>query len=227
MDASSAGLYKTDLGVSIHDVPEAIRRCWASLWEEQVFSYLNRNRAMDRAPAMAVVIQPMIAARVSGVAFSRHPVSTRDDVLINAVPGLGESLVSGRSVPDEYVVSRPETGCAGKVLERRLARRSSMAILGASGLVAAQLTEAESVRPSLMDQEIMVLASVVSEVERVLGQPVDVEWVFDQDDLWILQARPASSQGDAADAPNRRYQWSRANFKETLPEVPSPLSLSF
>ncbi len=224
---SGAGLYKTELGVAFHDIPRAIRDCWASLWEERVVSYLNRDWEMDPAPAMAVIVQPMIAARVSGVAFSRHPVTGDDETLINAVPGLAELLVSGRVEPDEYVVSRRRSDITAKVLSRRVARKSSVMNLSSTGPVIEHLPEAAGRCVSLTDREAVMLACAVQEVERALGQPVDVEWAFDQDSVWLLQARPASSRSDADYVRNSRCEWSRANFKETLPELPSPLGLSF
>jgi pyruvate,water dikinase len=227
VDGSAAGLYKTELGVCFNDVPQVIQRCWTSLWEERVVSYFSRNRAMDQAPAMAVIIQRMIAARVSGVAFSRHPVSGRDETLINAVPGLAEPLVSGLIEPDEYVVSCRGTGIVGEVLSRRVAWKSSMMSLRPSGPVVEQLTEAAGRCSSLTDMEAVRLACTVQEVERTIGQPVDVEWAFDQDNLWLLQARPACKGRETGHLTNSKCEWSRANFKETLPELPSPLGLSF
>ncbi|MEX5217982.1 MAG: PEP-utilizing enzyme [Nitrospira sp.] len=226
-EASGAGLYKTDLGVAVHDIPRAIRDCWTSLWEERVVSYLNRVGAMDPAPAMAVIVQPMIAARVSGVAFSRHPVTGDDQTLINAVPGLAAPLVSGRVEPDEYAVSRQESGLAATVLSRRVVRKSSVMNLSSTGPVIEELPEAVGRCASLTDREAVMLACAVQEVERALGQPVDVEWAIDQDSVWLLQARPASSRSDEDGLRNSQCEWSRANLKETLPELPSPLGLSF
>ena len=74
-EASGAGLYRTELGVGLSDIPRAITRCWASLWEEGVFAYLSAKGWTQETAAMAVIIQPMIDARVSGVAFSRHPLT--------------------------------------------------------------------------------------------------------------------------------------------------------
>ena len=194
VEGSGAGLYKTELGVAFHDIPRAIRECWASLWEERVISYLSRHQAMDPAPAMAVIVQLMVAARVSGVAFSRHPVTGGDETLINAVPGLAEPLVSGRVEPDEYVVSRRGPDIAAEVLLRRVARKSSVMNLSSTGPVVEPLPEAAGRCASLTDKEAVMLACAVREVERVMRQPVDVEWAFDQNSVWLLQTRPASSR---------------------------------
>lgn len=87
--ASAAGLYSTFLGLTTVDVLQAIRNCWASLWEERVLQYLLRVDDDPPCPSMAVVIQPMVHAVAAGVAYSIHPVTGRtSQVFINAVPGL-------------------------------------------------------------------------------------------------------------------------------------------
>ena len=227
-DASGAGLYQTELGVGLAAIPPAITRCWASLWEERVFAYLNVRGSMPEAPAMAVVIQPMIDARVSGVAFSRHPLTGRsDEILINAVPGLGEPLVSGRIAPDEYVVRLGGDGRSREVSVCRVAEKPFMMKLTPNGTVLDRVGEPERSRRSLTDSEAVGLGFTVQEVEQAVGRPIDLEWAMDQDDLWILQARPASTRDGADRLATQQCDWSRANFKETLPEIPSPLGLSF
>jgi rifampicin phosphotransferase len=227
-DASGAGLYRTELGVGQADIPAAVRRCWESLWDERVFNYYAAKSASEPAPAMAVIIQPMVAARVSGVAFSRHPVTGRaDEVLINAVPGLAAPLVSGRMTPDEYVVRLGASGRPGYVSDCQVVYKPYMMRLTPGGTVLDQLAEEEALRPSLTDDEAVQLAASVQEIEKAFGVPVDVEWAFDQDQMWFLQARPISGRAGGQRLTNQLCDWSRANFKETLPEVPSPLGLSY
>jgi phosphohistidine swiveling domain-containing protein len=224
-DFTFGGLYRTVLGVPLTAVPAAIVKCWASLWTDSAFVYLGRAIKRREAPSMAVILQPVLAARAAGVAYSRHPISGQPDcVVINAVLGVGEPLVAGLAPPDHYVIAL-EPGAERmsmliqerQVVEKKTARRVTRA-----GLTDQPVPEADWKTPALHDPEVLALASLVKEVERAEGRPVDVEWAVTDRQLWLLQARAIPPTGELGSV-----CWSRANFKETLPELPSPLALSY
>lgn len=105
--ASFAGQHETVLGV-VGEGPllAAVRRCWASLWNEQALAY-RHSRGIEAEPAMAVVVQRMVDAAQAGVAFTLDPASGRRDVVVvEAVAGSGERLVGGQAAPRRYVVRR-------------------------------------------------------------------------------------------------------------------------
>lgn len=225
--ASAAGLYRTHLGLTLAEVQQAIKDLWASLWEIRVVSYLARQ-SQGMAPRMAVVIQPMIDAQAAGVAYSIHPVTRRrSQVMINAVPGLAVPLVDGTVTPDQYVVEVSTEGKPSRIRTSLLARKADCLLISNTALRRASLDEDAQRRSSLTDTQLFSLAGTAKEIERVLGQPADVEWAFDSRQLWILQARPITTIQPPADLTNDDCEWSRTNFKETLPELPSLLSLSF
>ena len=109
--ASFAGQQDTYLGIEGGDaLLDAIRRCWASLWNERAVAYRAANGIDDGSVALAVVVQRMVDARAAGVLFTADPITGRRDTsVIDAIPGLGEALVSGAVVPDHFVAD-PETG---------------------------------------------------------------------------------------------------------------------
>lgn len=103
-ELSFAGQHDTFLDVAADDVPEAVKRCWASLWTARAIEYRARNGIAD--PVLAVVVQRMVPAEVSGVLFTANPVTgSRAETVVNAAPGLGEALVGGTITPDSYVVA--------------------------------------------------------------------------------------------------------------------------
>jgi phosphoenolpyruvate synthase/pyruvate phosphate dikinase len=104
-DASSyAGLYETYLNVPVEGLGEAVRRCFAAVTAERVSAYHRRHG--DGTPGMAVLVQAMVEPMAAGVAFSVHPVSgDPDQALVTAVPGLGDRLVSGEAVGEEWTVT--------------------------------------------------------------------------------------------------------------------------
>lgn len=202
--ATGAGIYTSALGVPSDRLAAGILECWASLWTATSLAYHERMRD-SRPPEMAVVLQPMLAPQSAGVAYSRDPVTARPDVVvINAVPGLAEPLVSGQAVPDHLVI---KTGPAPQIVERRLAYPGAA--------------------PALADADALRLTDQTRAIEQRLGHPVDVEWALADGTLWFLQARAIPPLRATPTLTEPICVWSRANFKETLPELPSPLGLSF
>ena len=224
-DATFGGIYRTVLGVSRGSIAAAILDCWASQWTAVAFAYRERVPKPRAAPAMAVILQPLLVPRAAGVAYSRHPISGRaDQVMINAVFGLAEPLVSGLVRPDQYVVEIGSDPASLKLIHRDIAEKTKVRVAMPWGLTDQPLPERDQKRSVLEEREVIALARLVKEVECAVGKPVDVEWVDDTQGLWLLQARPIPKREAFPDS--TAIVWSRANFKETLPELPSPLGLS-
>ncbi len=224
---SFAGLYRTHLGVALSDIDAALKDIWVSLWEEQVVSYAV-HQSPQIAPRMAVVIQPMVDAQSAGVAYSIHPVTGQpNEVMINAVPGLAAPLVDGTVKPDQYVVHMSDEGHPIRIRRRILASKSQRLLVSDQGLHTDQLDEHTQSQSTLTDSQLLSLARTTKQVEKVFGRPVDLEWAFDAHQLWLVQARPITSVQPSPGLTNDDCEWSRTNFKETLPELPSLLSLSF
>jgi len=185
-DASFAGLHETELGRGVDEVEAAIRRCWLSLWSPAAVSYRARRGLAFDGIAMAVVVQALIPADASAVVFTRHPVTGRDDVLINAIRGLGEPLVSGAATPETIVVARS----GGTIIERapgdngrRLFVRDGCPVEMADPSTDAVLT----------DPEAMELARIALDVEASHGRPVDLEAARHGRRWILLQARPITT----------------------------------
>ena len=226
--ASFAGLYHTHLGVSLSQVDAAIKDLWASLWQERVVQYLLQRGGNQAIPAMAVVIQPMLDAQVSGVAYSIHPVTGRPfHVSVNAVPGLAVPLVDGQVTPDQYVVEIGADQRPVRVRRRTIAPKSQRLVVTEGGLRTEAIPESMRHSSSLSDEQLFELGRTAKKIEQVFRHPVDLEWAVDADGLWILQARPITGIRPASELTDDDCEWSRANFKETMPELPSPLGLSF
>jgi pyruvate,water dikinase len=169
--SSYAGMHDTELGVGGDEVEAAVRRCWASLWSERAVEYrLMRNLPLH-GEAMAVVVQALVPARAAAVVFTRHPVTGRtDQVLVDAVLGLGEAIVSGDVTPDSYLVNK----VGRTVLERS---RGSRAADGAA----------------LSDRELQDLVTLSLAIEERYGTPVDIEAAHAGGRWYILQARPITT----------------------------------
>ena len=183
---SFAGLYETVLDVQGQAaVASALRRCWASLFGERVLAYCLRRKVDVRGMGLAVILQRLVDAEKSGVLFTVDPVSGRDkEMVIEAVFGLGEALVSGRLTPDRYTwdwYSRRETA-----------------------------REVSQPHPVLTPAEVAELAELGLRAQRLYGHPVDIEWAQVAGQLALLQCRPITTLRCAA-LPGER---TTADFKD-------------
>jgi phosphohistidine swiveling domain-containing protein len=161
--ASFAGQYETILNVrGLEALEAAVLRCWASAFNERILAYRDAHGQL--ASGMALLIQPMVPAQVAGVAFSANPVTgDRDEVVINAVRGLGERLVSGEASPDEWLVKNGQVKC----------QRAPQGAITAG--------------------RARDIAAMARQVEAHFGAPQDVEWAMADDQLYLLQARPITT----------------------------------
>ena len=160
-EASFAGQQDTYLGVQGEDaVIEAIRKCWASLWNDRAVSYRSTHGVSASGLALAVVVQRLVRARAAGVLFTADPLTgQRRRAVVDAVRGLGERLVSGAANPDHFVVDAR----SGEILERR--------------------------GDAIDDARLVELARVGERIEEHFARPQDIEWAVDGERLWIVQSR--------------------------------------
>ncbi|TDE50179.1 phosphoenolpyruvate synthase [Nonomuraea mesophila] len=198
--ASFAGQQDTFLNVVGADaVVEAVRRCWASLWTDRAVAYRESNGIDHAAVRLAVVVQTMVDARVSGVMFTANPVTgRRREAVIDAAPGLGEAVVSGAVNPDRFIVH------GGEILERRPGdKRLAIRALPGGGTERVEATgDAPGEELCLTDAEVLALAELGTRVEDHYGAPQDTEWAVDHDGrLWLTQARPITTLYPLPDAP--------------------------
>ncbi|HUQ54024.1 PEP/pyruvate-binding domain-containing protein [Lentzea sp.] len=196
--ASFAGQQDTFLNVvGEAEVVAAVRRCWASLWTDRAVSYRETNGIDHTTTYLAVVVQRMVQSAVSGVMFTANPVTgKRDQVVIDASPGLGEAVVSGAVNPDHFVVDGSE------IAEKRLGDKRFV-IRSLSGGGTEHVEVGENDDPCLTDGQIHALADLGREVQRHYGAPQDIEWAIDPDgDLRLTQARPITTLFPLPDNPD-------------------------
>ena len=196
--ASFAGQQDTFLNVVGEDaVVDAVRRCWASLWTDRAVSYRDTNGIDHTTTYLAVVVQRMVQSAVSGVMFTANPVTgTRDQIVIDASPGLGEAVVSGAVNPDHFVVD------GGEIIEKRLGDKKFV-IRSLPGGGTEHVEVGESDEQCLTDGQIHALAVLGRKVQQHYGSPQDTEWAIDDDgDLHLTQSRPITTLFPLPDNPD-------------------------
>lgn len=185
-DASFAGQQETYLNVrGEEELTEAVKRCYASLWGDRAVSYRREKGYEDENVALAVVIQKMVESETAGVVFTINPASgKKEEMLINASYGLGESVVSGVVSPDELVCDR-----LGNVIKCQIGAKETQVVYGEKQTVTVPVAEGKRSRLSLSDEQIRKLTETAAEIERHYHKPMDIEWAFVDQKLYILQAR--------------------------------------
>lgn len=187
-EAAWAGQLDTFLNCNRENLLQHIEKCWQSAGSARAQAYAEQK--MIPITSVAVIVQEMIQSEVSGVAFSVHPVSGDNrQIVIEAGWGLGEAVVSGHITPDTYIVDKK----TGQPIEKHVAQQEKMLVRSAAGETAWRTIEARGNTQKLSDEQISELARVVAKLEAFFTFPVDVEWAFSNNKLYILQSRPITT----------------------------------
>jgi pyruvate, water dikinase len=191
--ASFAGMNATFTNVSGRDaLLERIVECWASLFGARSLTY-RVSQGITEEPAIAVVVQEMVAAERAGVAFTVDPASGDPNrMVIEGALGLGEVVVSGAVEPDTYIVAKD----GPRLLEARIGSQSFMIVRGEDGKdEQIALQPNDTTRRVLDDDQVLELARLVIAVEDHYGTPQDIEWCFAGGALYLVQSRPITTLG--------------------------------
>jgi len=212
--ASFAGLQDTYLAVrGPAAVLDAVRRCWASLYNDESVAYRRRLRLPEDGLAMGVVVQRMLRPRAAGVMFTRSPVTgDRSVVAIEGTWGLGSALVAGEVTPDCFTVSKVTGEITGRRIGAKLRFHSFRP--NEPGISSSAMPVSLRGRPCLTDDEARALAAVGRRVEEHYGVPQDIEWALLGDDpacpplhgdpadrIRLLQSRPETVWAAREQAP--------------------------
>jgi pyruvate,water dikinase len=180
LGSSFAGQFESYLGLQCEEeLVTAVRSCWAALWSTRVLRYMATRDTSPADTAMAVLVQPLVSARVSGGGLSR---TADGNMVLNAAWGLGSALAQGEVVPDRFVLSRDGT------LRETMAARTLHRIGCAHGT--RRVPRRRTAEPCLNAVQAEVLGRLLRQVEDILGFPVEIEWAQDDAGFKLLQARP-------------------------------------
>ena len=193
-EASFAGQQDTFLHVSGDDeVIEYIRKCWASLFEARAIFYREENNFEHSKVYIAVVVQKMANADKAGVMFTVNPSTGEEIALIEGSWGLGESVVSGDVTPDNYQVDKKNN----EIVNVTISDKKVMYTNDENGTsVKVEVPEDKRKERVLSDEELIELTEMGKTVQAHYGEPMDTEWAFEKDMLFLLQARPITTLGD-------------------------------
>lgn len=189
-DASWAGQFESFLNVTRDGVIDSVSECWKSVCSATVNDYAA-GKSVDRNDlAIAVVVQKMASSEVSGVAFSVNPISKdKDEIMIEAIYGLGELLVQGMIIPDNYSVQKTDL----EIMDKKIPRKNKMLVYRNGGNAEADVPADLSGAACLDDDQIARLSRLVIDIEKYYQGPQDIEWALEKGELFILQSRPITT----------------------------------
>ncbi|MCL4418798.1 phosphoenolpyruvate synthase [Patescibacteria group bacterium] len=202
--ASFAGEQETYLNIrGKKDLLNAVKKCFASLFTDRAISYRHDKGFDHFKVALSVGVQKMVRSDLSssGVAFTLDPETGFEGVIVvNATYGLGELIVQGQVIPDEWIIFKEglKKGYAS-IISRKLGEKNKRIIYsGKKGTKFVSVSENERDIPALTDKEVLLLANWCLMIENHFSkkykklQPMDIEWAKDgkTNELFIVQARP-------------------------------------
>jgi phosphoenolpyruvate synthase/pyruvate phosphate dikinase len=191
-DISFAGQAESYLCLmDVSDILESVKKVWQSAFSERAVIYLKTKDIPLKQVKMAVVIQEMIPANISGVMFTANVVnSSIDEMLINSTWGLGDSLVSGKIVPDTYILTKNPLS----VIEKNLGEKKVTSQFERNQPTLVATPEHKRTEYTLDDQTLFDIAEIGMKIESGMESPQDIEWCIRPDGgLAILQSRPITT----------------------------------
>lgn len=189
--ASFAGQHETYLNIVGADaILQAVNRCWESARSKRALEYRRQQGLSAERPQIAVLVQQLVPADVSAVVFSANPISgNRDEVVINASWGLGESIVGGTVTPDTFIVRKSDLA----VIQRMIADKQRMTVAAPRGTHEVDMPRFLRNEVSLNDEQVIEMAKLALTLETTMEYPVDVECAYAGDELYLLQCRPITT----------------------------------
>jgi len=177
---SFAGQHDTFLNIHTEEgFVTSVLKCFSSVYIARAIQYRAKN-GIEKV-SIAVVVQLMVKSDSSGVMFTSNPITgNREEVVIEAIKGLGEALVSGMVEPDTFIVSK------GKIMERNVRTQKKAIVYADDGTKEIEISEDSQ---KISDEMVLKTASIGKEIEEKYGSPQDIEWGVQDGEFYILQSR--------------------------------------
>lgn len=191
--ASFAGQHGTFFVADAPTLIERVRHCWASLYSDRATAYRVRAGIAHDSVAMGVIVQALVPAVAAGVAFTANPVDGSEGIYIEGCLGLGEMLVSGKVTPDVFIFDREDLALRGCTPG---SKHVQLVVDGVGAVAAVSVAEELASTLAIEAADAREVAKLALRAEEILGEPVDVEWAFDGQKFWMLQARPITGMVD-------------------------------
>ncbi|MCU0642486.1 MAG: PEP-utilizing enzyme, partial [archaeon] len=194
-EASFAGQQESFLNVKGKaQLIQKVKECMASLFTSRATYYREKKGFGQEKAQLAVVVMKMVDSDKSGVMFSRSPVGDENTIMIEAVWGLGEGIVSGRIKPDSYIIDRNLDNF--KIIDQKISEKKVAIVRAGSGEnQIVKLTPERAKQQVLDNHELKMLAGYAERLEEHYKKPQDIEFAIEGKEILIVQSRPITTLG--------------------------------
>jgi len=204
--ASFAGQQATFLNIKgIANLLQKTKECWASLYTARAIFYREENKIEHDKVSISVIVQKMVASKVSGVMFSIDPVTNdKERIIIEAVWGLGETIVQGSVVPDTYAVQKDTFQILSKEISDQQVQLTRVGKKTMEAKVPKKLRDIQKIS----NDDIVTLAHIADKLQQHYYHPQDIEWAKEGKKLYIVQTRPVTTIDET-----RKKNMKKGDFK--------------
>ncbi len=222
-EASFAGLHESYVNIrGAERILVHIRLVWASLWSDAALLYRDELGLLSNKSNMAVLVQEIVDGDRSGVIFGINP-NNKDQSVIESVYGLNAGLVDGTVEPDRWILDRK----TGRLLDHLEPERKWRLVAADEGAELETLPENLRRTSPLAGDDLDRLFRLANQAEALFGSPQDIEWTFQKNNLYLLQARPITA-GAGESSPDDRSWYlslkrSLGNLKTLREKIESQL----
>lgn len=219
---SYAGQFETFLYVQKKEIANKIKKIWISSFSEHIMEYRKKGNLYRKINVPAVIIQEMINSEKSGVAFSVNPISyNEEEIVISVVLGLGTSIVDGDENGDLYIVNKKTQFLKKEIKEKGLKQSFDFENKKIK-------KEKISIQNEILNKmELEKLINEIKKIEEYYKFPQDIEWAYENNNLYILQSRPITTLKESNENEINSIIWDNSNIIESYPEITLPLTFSF
>ena len=190
--ASFAGQQESYLNIKGNKaLLESIKKCWASLFTARAIYYRTRKQFKHEMSFIAVVVQKMVNSEKSGVTFTINPITNNEnEIVVEAVFGLGEGIVSGTIEPDNYIVDKKTL----RPKEKRIGNKKLSFMRASTGeTIKKELPEDVWTQEALDAHELRTIVNYAIKIEDLYRWPQDIEWAIEGGKVYIVQSRPVTT----------------------------------
>ena len=188
--ASWAGELESYLGINKKNLIRNVQKCWSSLFTPRAIFYRLEKKLGGKGVSVAVVVQKMIESEVAGVCFTAHPVTKdKNQMVIEASWGLGESVVAGKVTPDTYIVSKKDL----TILDINVNIQKTQIKRVGNKTKTIPIPKNLQARQELSGKQIIEVAKICKNIEKHYGFPCDIEWALEKGKFYIVQSRPITT----------------------------------
>jgi pyruvate,water dikinase len=191
-NASFAGEFESYLNITKENLLESVKKCWSSVFTTRAIFYRKEQKLDEQKILIAVVVQKMVQSEVAGICFTVHPVTEdKNQIIIEAGFGFGESVVGGRITPDTYIIDKNLL----KILDINISKQEMMLTRNENknGVVEIKVPEQKQEKQKLTDKQILELAKLCVDIEKHYPFPLDIEWALEKGIFYIVQSRPITT----------------------------------